>query len=149
MTQFAPHGQIGVARRIRTVCRLCLAAVPGLAALPSAAQQEVAVPSGQPVVLSEVLVDDSPGETWVRFRFLAPRIARDGGDVDYDVATQDMEHICGSLVLPYLKTYDLSPARVVISLSDRDVPFGSSDPQATQFFEAYRPENANCIWEEF
>lgn len=149
MIQFALKGQIGLARRGRVICRLGLAAALGLAALPSAAQQEVAVPSGQPVELSEVLVDNSPGETWVRFRFLAPRIARDGGDVTYDVATQDMEHICRSLVLPYLKTYELSPARVVISLSDRDVPFGSSDPQATQFFEAYRPEEANCIWEEF
>lgn len=149
MIQSGPHGRIGLARRVRAVCRLGLAAALGLAALPSAAQQEVAVPSGQPVVLSQVLVDDTPGETWVRFRFLAPRIARDGGDVNYDVATQDMEHICRSLVLPYLKTYELSPARVVISLSDRDVPFGSTDPQATQFFEAYRPEETNCIWEEF
>lgn len=149
MIQSGPRWRIGLARRVRAVCRLVLAVALGLAALPSAAQQEVVVPSGQPVVLSEVLVDDSPGDTWIRFRFLAPRIARDGGDVTYDVATQDMEHICRSLVLPYLKTYELTPARVVISLSDRDVPFGSSDPQATQFFEAYRPEEANCIWEEF
>jgi hypothetical protein len=118
-------------------------------AAQAGAQQEATVPSGQSVVLTEVLVDDSPGETWVRFRFLAPRIARAGGDVSYDVATRDMEYLCRSLVLPYLTDFDLSPSRVVISLSDRDVPFGASDPQATQFFEAYRPDVADCIWEEF
>jgi hypothetical protein len=113
------------------------------------AQDSVAVPSGQLVVLSEVLIDDSPGETWLRFRFLAPQIAREGGDIDTDTAASDMDHLCEHLVLPYLAQYTLDPSRVVISLSDRDVPFGASAPEATQFFEQYRPENTTCIWEGF
>ncbi|PCI06834.1 hypothetical protein COB72_11370 [bacterium] len=107
------------------------------------------VPSGQPVTLSEVLIDEQPGGIWVRFRFIAPDISRKGGAVSYDIAAPDMDHLCETLVLSYLQEYALTPARVVISLSDRNVPFGASAPEATQFFEAYRPETSRCIWEEF
>ncbi len=110
--------------------------------------QNVEVPSGQPITLVEVLVDDTPGETWVRFRFLAPEIAETGGSVDYETAAADMDHLCGAFALSYMDSYDLEAIRVVISLSDRSVAFGESDPEATQFFEAYRPENGRCIWEE-
>ncbi|MBL4769108.1 MAG: hypothetical protein JKY94_15590 [Rhodobacteraceae bacterium] len=117
-------------------------------ATPTLAQQ-LQVPSGQPVTLSEVLIDEQPGEVWVRFRFIAPDISRRGGTVTYNVAAPDMDHLCEVLVLPYLQEFALNPARVVISLSDRDVPFGASAPDVTQFFETYRPETSRCIWEEF
>ena len=127
---------------IRALLISCLLAGPVLA-------QQVQVPSGQAVTLNEVLIDDQPGEIWVRFRFIAPDIARQGGTVSYDIAAPDMDHLCENLVLPYLQEYALTPARVVISLSDRAVPFGAAAPEATQFFEAYRPETSRCIWEEF
>lgn len=122
------------------------------AATPAAADRDpepVTTPSGQDVVLSEVLLDDAAGETWVRFRFVAPRIARAGGDIGYDAAAADMVYLCETLALPYLDAYGLKPARVVISLADRAVPFGSADPGATQYFEAYRRVDSRCIWEEF
>lgn len=109
----------------------------------------VTVPSGQKVALQEVLLDEAPGALWARFRFLAPAIARDGGTVDYGQAGADMDHLCAALALDYLKQHGISPARVVISLSDRAVEFGAPAPDATQFFEAYRPEDGVCIWEEF
>lgn len=120
-----------------------------LLANTATAQQALHVPSGQPVILGEVLIDDTQGATWVRFRFVAPQIGEGAGDVGYATAAGDMDHLCAHLALPYLAKYALEPARVVISLSDRPVPFGASDPQATQYFEAYRPANSACIWEEF
>lgn len=113
------------------------------------AQDVVAVPSGQLVALNEVLVDDTPGETWVRFRFVAPEIAQDGGTISYDIAASDIDHLCQAFVLSYLQEFDLTPARVVISMSDRDVAFGATAPDATQYFEVFRPEKTRCIWEEF
>lgn len=110
---------------------------------------EVPVPSGQTVTLKEVLLDNAPGELWVRFRFVAPQIARDGGSVGYDIAGPDMDHLCDQLALPYLNHHALEAARIVISLSDRAVTFGAKDPAATQFFETYKPDSAGCIWEEF
>ncbi|AVO39592.1 acetolactate synthase [Pukyongiella litopenaei] len=114
------------------------------------AAQPVAVPSGQQVTLTQVLIEEqSTGGPLARFRFLAPRIAESGGDIAPDQAAADMDHLCKALVLPYLAQYALEPDRVVISLSDREVPFGKSVPEATQFFEAYRPGPQGCVWEEF
>lgn len=114
-----------------------------------AAQQVVEVPSGQTVNLTEVLVEQAQRETWVRFRFVAPQIAREGGDVTFDTAASDIDHLCQNMVVPYLNEHSITPERVVISMSDRDVPFGQANPEATQFFEAYRLDGADCIWEEF
>lgn len=99
--------------------------------------------------MTEVLLDEDPGELWVRFRFIAPAITRGVGTVSYDQAGPDMDHLCDALALPYLETHSILPARVVISLMDRPVTFGAQDPTATQFFETYRPEGTRCIWEEF
>ncbi|WP_311199259.1 DUF6497 family protein [Leisingera aquaemixtae] len=107
------------------------------------------------MTLAEVLLDEAPGQPgqppqlWARFRFLAPQIARGTGTVNYDTAAPDMDHLCGSLALPYLAEHGMTAARVVISLSDRELPFGAQDPEATQFFEAYRPDGAACMWEAF
>ena len=60
-----------------------------------------------------------------------------------------MDFLCQSLALPYLAHHTLEPERVVISLSDRAVPFGEQDPAATQFFETYSLRDGVCIWEEF
>ncbi|WP_254437221.1 DUF6497 family protein [Ruegeria arenilitoris] len=116
---------------------------------PAIAQPEnlLPVPSGQPVHLSDVLLDNNPGELWVRFRFIAPKIGSDVGRIGYDVASVDMEHLCQTLAVAYVAKYELDPARVVISLSDRPLEFGRSSPDATQFFEAYRLEQSQCIWE--
>lgn len=119
-----------------------------LPGLPPAAQQPVPVPSGQPVALFEVLVDDTPGEVWVRFRFVAPEISGDD-PVPHDAASADMDELCRTFALPYLADYGLDPVRIAISLSDREVEFGASDPSVTQFFEVYRPEGDACVWEGF
>lgn len=105
------------------------------------------VPSGQPVHLSDVLLDNNPGELWVRFRFIAPKIGSTVGRIGYDVASADMEHLCQTLAVAYVAKHELDPARVVISLSDRPIEFGRATPDATQFFEAYRLEQSQCIWE--
>ena len=107
------------------------------------------VPSGQVISLNEILLDEAPGDLWVRFRFHAPQIGRNAGDIGYDASAPDMDHLCDKVALPYLAEQDLTPERVVISLANQMIAFGSSDPTVTQFFEAYRPENARCIWEEF
>ncbi|MEM9639279.1 MAG: DUF6497 family protein, partial [Pseudomonadota bacterium] len=63
------------------------------------------VPSGQPVELYEVLIDEVGADTWLRFRFLAPEIARNGGSVDFAQAEPDLEHLCQAVALPYLAEF--------------------------------------------
>ena len=137
-------------QKIRTQYRRFTDAIPTcvfatlLTATPAFA---IDVPSGQPIKLQEVLVDDVGGEVWLRFRFIAPEIARDGGSVNYEAAATDMFELCATLALPYITQYDLEGQIIVVSLADRTTEFGVPDPDATQFFEAFRPQGDTCIWE--
>jgi len=122
-------------------------ACAGFLAFSACAAQAADVPSGQPVTLHEVLVDAVGDDTWLRFRFIAPQIARDTGSIDYAKAEPDMAHLCATVALGYMQDLDLKGQMIVISLSDRETEFGTPDPDATQFFEAYRPVDNSCIWE--
>ncbi len=61
----------------------------------------------------------------------------------------DMRHLCEAEALPRLETAPEQVERVVVSIADRPVPFGETDPEAAQVFEAYRVEGGACIWEGF
>ena len=110
----------------------------------------VPVPSGQPVIFHDVITDaPGPEGLTIRFRFLAPQIARDLGAVTYDIAAADMLHLCQTYALPRVSSIGPQPSQIVISLSDMPVPFGEAVPEATQFFDAYRLEEGTCILELF
>ncbi len=123
----------------------------GLIAIPCFAQAEALnLPSGTQAVLHEVLLDEVGDENWVRFRFLAPMIDR-SQDIapDFTMLEGDFPHLCADLALPYLSDYALDADKIAISLSDRIVEFGTTDPDATQYFEIFRVEGGDCIWEGF
>jgi hypothetical protein len=124
----------------------CAAFLACLLATPLAALD---VPSGQTVTLHEVLVDAQDSTTYLRFRFVAPQIAPGEAKVSFGIAGEDMLHLCETLALPYMAEYALDGDRIVISFMDRITEFGVPDPQATQYFEAFRPENGTCIWDDF
>lgn len=109
----------------------------------------VEVPSGQSVTLQEV-VWNAPGTDGLamRFLFVAPAIGP-GGDIDFDTASGDMQHLCDAFALPRVKDNTPPPEQIVISLSDRPVPFGQSAPEATQFFESFSITDGVCTWEMF
>jgi hypothetical protein len=107
----------------------------------------IAVPSGQPVTLQEVIWNaPGPQGLTLRFRFLAPEI-RAGGTVDFDTAMADMLHLCQTFALPRLADFGPAPAQVIISMADVALPFGDAAPEATQFFEAYSVQDGTCVWE--
>ncbi|TDQ56122.1 DUF6497 family protein [Phaeovulum veldkampii] len=121
--------------------------VLALSVAPARAAEPIAVPSGQAVEWVET-IHDAPGPSGltIRFRFLAPQIG--GSDpIDPDQALVDMEHLCTTFALPRIVEPGPQPAQIIISLSDRPVLFGATDPEATQYFEAFRPEGGVCIWE--
>lgn len=123
---------------------LCTDTVPGM----TGTGPVLAVPSGQPVTLMDV-VWNAPGPEGptLRFRFLAPQIAREGGTVDFATAAGDMHHLCQTYALPRAGDYGPLPALIVISLSDRAVVFGHTVPGATQYFDAFSLQGDACIWE--
>lgn len=110
----------------------------------------VAVPSGQPVTLQEVIWNvPGPDGLAMRFRFIAPAIARQGGTVNFRTASADMAWLCQNYALPRISDLGPVPTQIIISFADRAVPFGEADDEATQFFEAYRIDGDSCIWEAF
>lgn len=136
-------------KRGRGGLRLLSPLIALVLAAPVFAAEVPAVPSGQDISLIEVIEDTAPGALWVRLRFLAPAIARDTGTIGFDQATADMEALCAAIAVPYVADHGLKPERVVVSLSDRPLPFGQSDAEATQFFDLFRIEGGLCIWEAF
>lgn len=129
---------------------LTLGAAPAFAQLPAFAQapgDAFFVPSGQTVSLIEVLPDAMADGLSLRLRFLAPAIAEPG--FSFDDAVADMEALCREFGLDLLENSYPDAVRIIVSLSDRPVEFGVQDPESTQFFEAYTPDNGDCIWEEF
>ena len=79
-------------------------------------------------------------------RFVAPGIGR---GVITDAAARDIDDLCNGFALDYIADNRLKPARIVISLAERALEFGTADPTVTQYFESYRAENGRCIWEGF
>lgn len=110
----------------------------------------VPVPSGQEVTLMDVIWNiPGPEGLATRFRFLAPAIARDGGTISADQAQADMLALCRDLALKRIADAGQAPAQIIISLSDRPVPFGETVPDATQYFESYALKDGDCVWSLF
>lgn len=118
--------------------------------VPAEDDAPIEVPSGQPIRLIDTIWGvPGPSGLAVRFRFLAPQIERDLGRMTFIEAEADMAHLCEHYALPRVAVPGPEISQIIISLSDRIVEFGEISPDATQFFEAYRPENGTCIWEGF
>lgn len=105
-----------------------------------------AVPSGQDVRLFDQAVEvQVDGSHWLVLRFLAPRIAREGGDLEYEDVIGDLDALCADLGLATAVT--VGPVeQIVIVLLDRPVARGVLDPEATQYISAYRPTPTGCEW---
>lgn len=109
-----------------------------------------AVPSGVALRLHEHVLDVKPDgvHTYARFRFVAPAIGQAGGP-GYADLTGDFQVLCDAYALPIVLGSTPPPDRIVISIADRETEMGVAAPEATQFFELFRPETGRCIWEEF
>ena len=118
--------------------------------VPVWADDAITLPSGQAVTLIEAL-SNIPGSDGLamRYRFLAPQIARKGGTIDAETAGQDMDWLCNTYALPRLPTNGPQPVEIIISMSDINVPFGEGRPEATQFFNSYSIADGTCAWEMF
>lgn len=109
----------------------------------------VDVPSGQAVTLQDVVWNvPGPEGMTLRFRFVAPGIA-EGGGVDFETASADMQALCDGYALPRVAEFGPAPAQIVISLSAEPVEFGVSAPEVTQYFESYSIVDGGCQWEMF
>ncbi|WP_232831607.1 DUF6497 family protein [Pseudogemmobacter bohemicus] len=109
-----------------------------------AAEGAIALPSGKSIEWLDVRTDTAGVEgATARFRFIDKSL-KPGED-----RSEDMQTLCDTFALERVAGMVPAPRQIVIMLADRPVPFGEADPEAVQLFEAYRLENAACIWEMF
>lgn len=124
-----------------------LLGVLALAAQPVAADE---LPSGQALVLWEVVWERVEGAgTQAVLRFIAPAIAREGGTVDAEAALADMDWLCRTHGVPLAALPAARSDAVVVTLMDRPVPRGATDPDATQYFGAYGIEGGDCLPQDY
>jgi len=109
--------------------------------------QEFSAPSGLRLYLGGVVLEPAAGIA--RFRFVAPAIDPAGGGVPYEAVAGDFGWLCERLAIPALRSNAQDLGQIIISIADRDVVFGTIDPDATQFFEAYAVDGETCVWEAF
>lgn len=112
------------------------------------AEETPAVPSGQALYLQESLYETRADDSRVlRLRYVMPAIAQ--APLAYGDLEADFPYLCEKMALATLAETDQEVTQVIISLADRETPFGEPAPEATQFFEAFRVEDGACIWEGF
>jgi len=90
------------------------------------------------------------GQVWLVLRYLAPRIARGAGDLGYEDVSADLDALCegpGLAVAGEAGRSGTPPDQIVVTLMDRPVPRGATDPDATLFIGAYRPGPEGCAWQ--
>jgi hypothetical protein len=110
----------------------------------------IAVPSGQAVTLLDIIWNSiGPEGPAPRFRFVAPAIAKEGGSISYEVTEADLLDLCQSYVIGKLAEKGVAAPLVLVSIADRAVEFGVSDPEATQYFEAFTIDGSTCSREIF
>lgn len=106
------------------------------------------LPSGQSVTpLDAHLEEQANGDVLLVLRYLAPRVARARGDLDYDDVAADLDALCDGPGLTMAAATAAMPDEIVIVLIDRAVPRGVADPEATQFVGAYAPAPEGCQWQ--
>lgn len=134
---------------------MALAAGGALAAFAGRAAEltdlaDIPLPSGQTVTWVDSLTDaPGPEGQTLRFRFLAPAIAADGGTVPVEKAQEDMQVLCDRYALPRVPPDGPQPSQIIISLSDRPVKFGVPDEAATQLFDAFAIADGRCDLQVF
>jgi len=130
--------------RIGVVALVAFGLVPGFA---PAAGPGVTLPSGLEAGLMEGFVEVQPdGDRWARFRYVMPALAE---AADFDLVQKDFVVLCEAQALPMLSDAGEQVSQVIVSLMDKPLEFGQSDPGTVQYFETFAIRDGRCTWEEF
>ncbi|MBI1220107.1 MAG: hypothetical protein GC186_16340 [Rhodobacteraceae bacterium] len=98
------------------------------------------MPSGQPVTLQEVVWPDpaAPGQKIARFRFVAPKLRKGGGN------EADMMALCEAVARPAIAAQTAQVDQIVVSLAQMPLKLGERRPDVVQVFEAYEIDDGHC-----
>lgn len=105
--------------------------------------QAEGVPSGLALVLHDLVIEPEAGIA--RFRFVAPDLRA----LEFAEVEGDLPWLCDHVALPEIADAGWTVSQVVISIGDREVPFGEMDAEALQYFEAFSFADGFCVEEYF
>jgi hypothetical protein len=109
----------------------------------------VTAPSGLVLHLQDVVWNaPGPDGLTLRFRFVAPGLA-EADEATIAATSDDMLWLCQTYALPRVPNTGPQPVQIVISVADRELPFGQAAPDAVQLFEAYDLADGECVWSVF
>jgi hypothetical protein len=127
--------------RLGAILALAVMVAPALRA-------EVILPSGLDATLMEGFVEVQPdGARWARFRYVMPALA--APETGFDQVQADFVTLCEAQARPMLQQAGEEVALIIVSLMDKPMEFGQSDPGTVQYFESFAIRDDRCIWEEF
>ena len=116
---------------------------------PALAGEGIKLPSGQTVTWVDAIHDAQGTEgSAMRFRFLAPAISGRGA-LHVEDALSDIAWLCENFALARIPNPGPQVNQIVVSLMDREVPFGEADETVTQYFDAFNITNGTCELELF
>lgn len=119
---------------------LCIALLAG-----AAQAQELSVPSGIELHLLDRIVEtQADGSVWLTLRYVSRDIGE--GKRGYDDVSSDLDHLCDTEGLAAAADVG-EVAEISITLMDREVEWGTHDPDATMFIGSYLPEDGSCVWQ--
>ena len=110
--------------------------------------EDVALPSGRVASLFETIWEPqtAPEEMWLRLRFVVPGI---GPELDIAEVGADLLALCLTQALPEQVKTGKTADQAIISMSSEPLAFGETNPDVSQYFEAYRLVGEDCILEGF
>lgn len=125
-----------------------LAAACLVPASRATAQESVfRMPSGLEVTYHDSILEQQvDGQVWLTLRFVSPHIGRDEGELGYEQVATDIDALCEMEGLrAAAETGGVD--QVLITLMDRSIERGVTDPDATMFIGAYQPTEGGCVWQ--
>ncbi|WP_116130898.1 DUF6497 family protein [Tropicimonas sp. IMCC34043] len=135
------------ARVARVAAATALAALSGTAAAAAMVGDQIVTPSGLIVTyLDDILEDQASGGSWLTLRFVSPAIGTGAGKVGYEAVAGDLDALCAGPGLDAAVKLG-GVDEVIITLMDRPVERGITDPDATMFIGVYLPTESGCVWE--
>lgn len=114
-------------------------------AAEQAAEQAISTPSGLAVIVQEFLTETDGPVMRLRARFVAPSMTAETPAPE--IVLSDMDHLCNTVAIPYLRDAADQPDEIVVSVSAEALEFGTLAPEIPQYFEAYSIQDGTCIWE--
>ena len=102
--------------------------------------------SGQALELyQEEVFPGSNGGNLLYLGYIAPEITRNGGTVDVETASVDLDALCAAAVKTVRPDEDIR--EITIRLMDQPMVFGDTNPDVTQYLGFYNVVDGGCEWQ--